>query len=394
LKASIHAPRDEVLQKESRVQVSESMHAIGQGCTPVTTPATTSDTLESSIENGGFQTSLDAVEGLKSSENVQFTRSNSSVVSSGIYASIHAPRSTVDQAHDQNAKKLTTQPSLTATSSGPTDNRVQIGLAGSIHAPGARIPHHAAQGSSKHSADAPNWAAAARADSEVPSKASRDTTPAQSGNSSNPALDKDVSELPTTIRCAAKDQDEEGSVDNSDGYSDHADVPEGTTGSSETDNRLDEMDDETSEQDSTTRCRRTRHRGKPRRRRQRVPYVPPPRMQNLTQHPIVDILAAQAQAPPNALSGQYYTHAYPPPPYHLTSAPGHMAPPNVIPNHLGQHPHYRYSQHLGSPPTATHYPSYAPGFQPPDPHNPTFYSHTHHAQNFSPQAPFIPLYGR
>jgi hypothetical protein len=377
------------------------MHAIGQECTPVATPATTSDTLESSIENGGFQTSLDAVEELKSSENVQFTRSNSSVVSSGIYASIHAPRSTVDQAHDQNSKKLTTQPYLTTTSSSPTDNRVQIGLAGSIHAPGARIPHHAAQGSSKHSADAPNWAAAARADSEVPLKASGDSTPAQSGNSSNPALDKDVSELPTTIRCAAKDPDEEGSVDNSDGSSDHADDPEGTTGSSETDNGLDEMDDEPSEQDSTTRCRRTRHRGKPRRRRQRIPYVPPPRMQNLTQHPIVDILAAQAQAPPNAfvppptaLSGQYYTHAYPPPPNHLTSAPGHMAPPNVIPDHLGQHPHYRYSQHLVSPPTATHYPSHVPGFHPPGPRNPTFYSHIPHAQNFSPQAPHIPLYGR
>jgi hypothetical protein len=108
-------------------------------------------------------------------------------------------------------------------------------------------------------------------------------------------------------------------------------------------------------------------------------------MQNLTQHPIVNLLAAQAQAPPNA---------FVPPPHHPTSALGHMVPPNAMTNHLGQHPHYSHPPHLGSPQTAAHCPSHTPGFQPPGPHNPMFYSHMPHAQNFFPQAPFIPLYGR
>ena len=358
------------MQKEGRVWVSGSMSMMGPECAFATMPATTPGSLNSSIEIGEFQTSLDAVDEPKSSENAQPSKSTSLVVSSGIHASIHAPRSTVDHALDENTEKLKTLPT---TRSSLTDSRTQSGLAGSIHAPCARTPHQAAQGTSKHSVDAPNWAAIARA--EVFSKVSEGSAAVQSDNSSNPALDTDGSEPPTTTRCAAKDQGEEASIDNSDGSSDHADDLEVTTGSGETDSGLDEVDDEPNEQDSTTRCRQTRRRGKPRRRRQRVPYVPPPRMQNLKQHPIVDLLAAQPQAPPNAfapppaaLSGQYYTHAYPPPP-----------------------PHYRHPQCLGSLQTATHYPSHATGFQPPGPHNPMFYSHIPHAQHFSPQAP---LYGR
>lgn len=397
LKASTHTPRNEETFQEGRVGVSESTGAIGQEYAPVATPETTPGSPESSIDNCEFQTCLDAVEESKSSEIAQLTRSISPVVSSGIHASIHAPWSKIDQVLDENTEKSTTQPSLTTTRSTLTDNRMQIGLAGSIHAPGARCstPHQAGPSSSKHSADVPNWAAIARA--EDSSKASRGSRPAQSDNPSNPALDKEGTEVPTTTRCAAKDQEEEGSIDNSDGPSDHADDLEDKTGSGETDNGLDELDDELNEQDSTTRCRRNRRRGKPRRRRQSVPYVPPPRMQNLTQHPIVNLLAAQAQAPPNAfapppaaLSGQYYTHAHPPPPtHHPTSVLDPMVPPNAMHNHLGQHPHYRHS-----PQTATHYPSHAPGFQPPGPHNPMFYYHIPHAQNFSPQAPFISLYGR
>lgn len=389
LKASIHAPRhEETLQKEGRVGVSESTGPVGQDYAPVATPALTPGSPESSIDNCKFRTCLDAVEESKSYEIAQLT-TISPVVSSGIHVSIHAPRSKFDQALDEN-----TQSSLTM------DNRMQIGLAGSMHAPGARcsIPHQAGQGSSKHSADVPNWAAIARA--KVPSnpKASRGSAPAQSDNSPNPALDKDGSEVQTT-RCAAKDQEEEGSIDDSDGPSDHADDLEDKTGSGETDNGLDELDVELNEQDSTTRCRRNRRRGKPRRRRQSVPYVPPPRMQNLTQHPIVNLLAAQAPArpnafvpPPAALSGQYYTHAHPPPPHHPTSALDHMVPPDAMHNHLGQY--YRHASHLGSPQTATHYPSHTPGFQTSGPHNPMFYTHIPYAQNFSPHAPFIPLYGR
>jgi hypothetical protein len=383
--------------------VSESTGAIGQEYAPVATPATTPGSPESSIDNCEFQTCLDAVEESKSSEIAQLTRSISSVVSSGIHASIHAPWSKVDQALYENTEKSTTQPSLSAARSTLTDNRMQIGLAGSIHAPGARcsIPHQAGQGSSKHLADAPNWAAIAIA--KVSSKASRGSGPAQTDNSSDPALDEDGTEVSTTTRCAARDQEEEGSIDNSDGPSDHADDLEDKTVSSETENGLDELDDGLNEQDSITRCQRNRRRGKPRRRRQSVPYVPPPRMHNLTQHPIVNLLAAQAQAPPNGfvpppvtLSRQYYTHTHPhPPPLHRpTSALDHMVPPNAMHNHLGQHPHYRHAPHLGSPQTATHYPSHAPGFQQPGPHNPMFYTHISYAQNFSPQAPFIPLYGR
>ena len=392
----VHAPRnEEILQAEGCVGLSESMLAIGQECQPVTTSQTSRDSLESSIENGGVQASMDCVEEPKSTGNAAPAGSISPEVSSGIYASIHAPRQRstgVDQALDDDTEKLATQPACTTTPSSPTDNRTQSGLAGSIHA-----PNQAAERSSKHSADAPNWAAAARA--QVSSTASRDSIPAPSrhGNSSNPAVGEDSSEPPATaIRCAATKDQHQGSVDNSDESSDRVDDLESTTGSGGTDSGLNEVDDQ-DEQDSTTRSRRTRHRGKSRRPRKKVPYIPPPRMQNLTQHPIVDV---RAQAPnaftqsPAPLSGQYYIHVHPPPPHHPTSAPGHMVPPNGIPNHFGQHPHYRHSQHLGSPHMATHYPSPVPGFQPPGPYNPISYPHMPHPQNLPPQAPFTPLYGR
>jgi len=395
LTASI-APKNEMLQTEGYVVASELMHmrTIGQERAPVTTPKPAPDSLEPSIENSEAQASIDAVGVSNSCRYLQTERSISPGFSSGLHASIHAPhrRSTgVGQTLGDNTEELATPPAPTTTRSSPTNNGSQRGLAGSIHAPGAHTPDQAIQHSPKHSADAPNWAAAARA--QVSSTASEGGVPAERDTSSNPLPDTDVSELPTTARCAAKDQEEESSVDNSDGSSDHADVREGTAGSGETDNGLDEADGPNEAQ-----IRRTRRRGKPRRPRQKAPYIPPPRMQVLTQHLAVDALGAQVHAtnalaqPPAPLIRQHFT-PIPLPPHHSASAPGHMVSRNVIPNHLGQHPHYRHPWLLGSVHMATHYPSPFPGFQPTGPHNP-IYHHMPHPQNLSLQAPFPSLYGR
>ena len=365
----------------------------------MTTPKTTTDFLESSTENVESQASMDVMGESNSCEYAQPERPISPVFFGGIYASIHAPhrRSTgVHQTLDDNTEELAT-PAPPTTRSSPADNGPQRGLAGSIHAPGARTPDQATQHSPKHPADAPNWAAAARA--QV-STASEGGGPAQCNTPFSPSPDgADVAGLPTTMRCAAAAKDQEESfVDNSDGSSDHADDPEGTTGSDETDTGLNEVDGP-NEQDTDMRIRRTRRRGKPRRPRQKAPYILPPRMQVLTQHLIVDALAAQAHATnalvpaPAPLSGHQYNPIHPPPPHHSASVPGHMVPRNVIPNHLGQHSHYRHPCHLGSLHMATHYPSPIPGFRPTGPHNP-IYPHMPHPQNLSLQAPFTPLYGR
>jgi hypothetical protein len=382
-----------MLQTEGHVGASESMCTIGQECAPVTTPKTTADCLESSTENGESQVSMDAVGESNSCEYAQpeTERPISPVFSGGIYASIHAPhrRSTgVHQTLDDNTEELATPAPTTRSSL--ADNGPPRGLAGSIHAPGARTPDQATQHSLKHSADAPNWAAAARA--QV-STASEGGVPAQCNTSFSPSPDVDVSGLPTTMRCAAAAKDQEESfVDNSDGSSDHADDPEGTTGSDETDTGLNEVHGP-NEQDTDARIPRTRRRGKPRRPRQKAPYILPPRMQVLTQHLIVDARAAQAHATkalvpaPAPLSGHQYNPIHPPPPHHSASAPGHMVPRNVILNHLRQPPHYRHPWHLGSLHMGTHYPSPFPGFNP-------IYPHMPHPQNLSLQAPFTPLYGR
>ena len=346
----------------------------------MTTPTTTPDCLESSTENGESQVSMDAVGESNSCEYAQPERPISPVFSGGIHASIHAPhrRSTgVHQTRNDNTEELAT-PTPPTTRSSPADNGPQRGLAGSIHAPGARTPDQATQHSLKHSADAPNWAADAGAQVSTASKGS---VPAPCNTSSDPSPDTDVSGLPTTMRCAAatKYQEEESSVDNSDGSSDHMDDPEGTTGFDETDTGPNEVDGPNEHDTNHMRIRRTRRRGKPRRPRQKAPYIPPPRMQVLTQHLIVDALAAQ--------SGRHYNPIHPSPPHHSASASGHMVPRNVIPDHLRQHPHYRHPRHLGSLHMATHYPSPFPGFNPMYPHMP-------HPQNLSLQAPFTPLYGR
>lgn len=384
------------------------MRTTGQDCTPVTAPKTVPDSLEISIENGVSQTSMDPMGESNSCGYAQPEESISPGSSSGIHASIHAHHRRspgVDQTLDDNTEEPVAR-------SSPTEHPPQRRLADSIHAPGARIPDPAAQHSPKpkHSADAPNWAAAARAEVSSASTSTASggiSVAAKRDTSSDPSPDTDASELPTSMRCAAKDHHEGSSaVDKSDGSSDHADdPPEGTTTTSSggTDSGLDEVVVGPSEEDADARIRRTRRRGKPRRPRQKAPYIPPPRMRPMTHHPfVVDApLAAQAHAanalappPPASLSGQHYTPIDPPPRHHSASALGHMIPPNVIPNYLGQHPHHRHPWHLDSIHMATRFQSPFPGFQPTGPHNPTTYPHMPHPQNLSLQAPFTPLYGQ
>lgn len=338
------------------------------------------------------QTSMEPLGESNSCGYAQPEESFSPRFSGGIHASIHAHHRSpgVDQTLDDNTEELMTCSSL-------TEYPPRRGLADSIHAPGAHIPDQATRHSPKHSADAPNWAAAARAQVSSTASGGTSSVSAQRDTSSNPSPDTDASELPTTMRCAAKGQ-EESPVDKSDGSSDHTDDPESTTGSGEADSGLDEVDGP-NEPDAGTRIRRTRRRGKPRRPRQKAPYIPPPRMRLTTQHPFVDALAAQAHAtnalapPPAPLSGQHYTPIHPPPPYHSAPAPGNLDPPDAIPNHLGQYPHHRHPWHLDSVHMATRFSSPFPGFQPTGPHHPT-YLHMPHPQNLSLKAPFTPLYGR
>jgi hypothetical protein len=263
------------------------MHAIRRACAPATTSENTSDSL------GASETASDS--------STSCLRPRTSTPEHG-----SSPR-----ARSQCGEVGDAAYSLYSASSSSTDDGPQSGLTASIHAPRRCPPLEAARRSSQHSADAPNWAAAARA--EDSSTTSGVSVTAQRDNSPDPALDDDAddgSELPTATRCAVKDQ-EEGPVDSSDGSLDYADDQEGTTtGSGETDDGLDlDEADDPNEQDSSPQSRRTRRRGKSRRHRQKAPYLPPPRMRlgNLMQHSVVDGFAAQTQLH-NALA------APPPPP--------------------------------------------------------------------------------
>ena len=356
LRASIHAPRnEEVSQTQGYAGMSDPIDATRRACSPPTT-----NTPEHLVETGSLHASaasIDAVEEPTLSGNAQPTRSTSPKVTSGIQASIHAP-TRAPQVLDENMEESGDGPTHAMTRSSRTDNGAQSGLHASIHAPARCHPSQSAQRSSKHTTDVPNWAAISRAQNS--STASEVGLQAQRGNSPDPAR---ASELPTTTRCAARDQ-EGGAVDNSDGSLVSVDDLEGTTGSGETDSTLSEADD--SNQDPTKPSRRPRRRGKPRRPRQKVPYVPPPRMRNPIQHPAVDGVAQR----PASLSSHYYTRTPPPPPHHPTSAPGPMVPPNgIIHDQFGQRSHYHHS-----------YPHVAPipGFQPPGFHNPSFYPLVHH----------------
>ncbi|KAH9176849.1 hypothetical protein EDB89DRAFT_1592295 [Lactarius sanguifluus] len=135
------------------------------------------------------------------------------------------------------------------------------GLAASMHALKGCLPSHAKREIAGHSADAPNWAAAAREDSTA---ASRGSSLAQRGKTSDQGLDDgDESDVPTATRCTIRGENEMSGVDDSDG-SMHpaADDRDGVAVSSETDSGLDAADG-LNEQESATRSRRSRRRGKP-----------------------------------------------------------------------------------------------------------------------------------
>jgi hypothetical protein len=355
LKASIHAPRnDEISETQGCVGVSESTDATRRACAPPTTP----DSPEHPVDTGSFQASIDAVEETESSGSAQPTRSTSPGVSGGVYASIHASTGALPTLGDNMEK-----PHAMDRSS-QTNNGTQSGLYASIHAPTRYPPNESAQRPSNHHTDVPNWAAICKAQNSSSSTASGGSFQAQRGNSPDPALDEGAL---TTTRCAANDQ-EGGSVDNSDGSLVYVDDQEGTTGSGETDSTLAEMDDP-NEQDFTKPSRRTRRRGRPRRPRQKVPYVSPPRMRNLTEHPVV----APGQSANYALAAQpaslYYTHAPPPLPHHPTSSSGPMIPPNgIMHDQFGWHPQYHYYSPHVAPIPVFRPPSHDPRFYPLGPH--------------------------
>ncbi|KAI0249504.1 hypothetical protein BJV78DRAFT_663209 [Lactifluus subvellereus] len=402
LNASIHTLRnEESLQTQECVEVLEAEHATRRACAPTTTFETTSDFLEPFAETGGSQPSTRATDGPESCRNTEPAESDSSGVASGIYTSIHALdqlNTGPYQALDETTEKLGLQPSHTVAGSSSAENGEQHGLTASIHAPGGCRSSQAAKHSSRHSADAPNWAAAAR---DEDSEKSGSSCPARCGKAQEPALDEDESEPSTTTRCAVQDE-EEGSVDNSGGSLDSTDDQEGGTGPGEIENGLDAGTD-SNEEGSTTRSRRSRRRGRPRRTRPKMPYLPPPRMRNLTQHPIVDILGAQAQAhgaqaaPSTGSSAQYYGHALPQMPQHGTTQGPIISPSVITHGQLGQHLHYNNAHYMPPPqPVGTSLPPVPnlPPFPPPGPYHPALYSHSPFPQYVSPQVPFASPYGR
>jgi hypothetical protein len=352
----------------------------------------TTNTPERPIEPGSFQTYTEAVEEPESSGNVQPTKSASPRVTDGLRASIHAPPDPSTgtlQTLGDNTENLEKEPTH------PMTRSTRSGLYASIHAPAPGLSGQSAQRPSKHHTDVPNWAAICRAEKS----SIEGSLPAKCGGNSPDsamALDEDASELSTTTRCATSDQ-EGSSVDDSDGSSlVHADDQEDSTiGSGETDStpgEVDAPDDQGSAGTGTKPPRKARRRGG-RRTRQKIPYFPPPRMQNMsvTQHPVVDVRTqGPGQTPnvlpaPTSLSGHhYYTHAPPAPPHHPISASGLMIPPNgIMHDQFVRYPHYYPSSPHVAP---------IPGFQP-GPHNPMFYPIGPHP-HVSPLAPSTLLYGR
>lgn len=369
LEASIHAPRnEEISQTQGRVEVLDA----------------TTNTLERPIASGSFQTSIDAVEEPESSGNAQHAKSASPRVTVGLRASIHAPPDPSTGTLGDDTENSEKEP----THSMARSNLTRSGLYASKHSPATGQSGQSAQRSSKHRTDVPNWAAICRAEKS----STEGSFPAKCGGNSPDSAATLDEELSTTTRCAASDQ-EESSVDDSDGSSlVHAGDQEDTAISSgETDSTPGEAD-APDEQDSAgpKPPRKPRRRGG-RRPRQKIPYVPPPRMQNLpvTQHPIIDVRAqGPGQTPTGnapASSRHHYTHTPPAPPHHPTSAPGLMIPPNGIThNQFGRYPHY-----YPSPPHVAP----IPGFHPPGPHSPGFYPLGPHPHVF-PHPPSALLHGR
>ncbi|KAH8998810.1 hypothetical protein EDB86DRAFT_3075882 [Lactarius hatsudake] len=382
LKGSIHAPRNDDPSRtrpQECIGTLDSMNAIKQECPLPIESQTSSHFPEAVSAADGIQESIHSAPKTASQGLADPAAAESSTPpASGLAACPIAPAQADTRAAlvPEELAEIPVPQSAQAT----IGSNAPRGLAASMHALKVCLPSHAKKEIAGHSADAPNWAAVAREDSTA---ASRGSSLAQRGKTPDQGLDDgDESDGPTATRCAIRGENQVSGVDDSDG-STHpaADDRDGAAGSSETDSGLDAADDP-NEQESATRSRRSRRRGKPRRPRTKVPYLPPPRMRNLTQHPIANMLveahALHRLAAGLAVSnGQYYSHALPQPA--SASVSGSIVPPQaVVSDQFGQPLSYHHTpeQHMGSLSTTDFQSSQVSGLQSLTSHYPVLYPQT------------------
>ncbi|KAI9461036.1 hypothetical protein BJY52DRAFT_247013 [Lactarius psammicola] len=409
LKASIHAPRnDELLRTQTQecAGTLDSMHTINQASSlPVVSQTRPNSPKLVSAIDGIQESTRSAPTPCPQGLAYPTVAKSSASQTSGLELSTLSP--TEADAGGIQTPNEPAEISVPPTAQATIGSNAPRGLAASMHAPQECLPVQAKREILGHSADAPNWAAAAREDSTA--AASRGSSSAQRGKTPDNELDdSDELDVSMATRCAIQDDENEGSgVDDSDG-SMHpaADDRDGAAGSYETDSGLDAADD-SNEQESTTWSRRSRRRGKPRRSRTKVPYLPPPRMRNLTQHPIADMLI-EARAlhglttGPAVSNGQHYSHALPQQSLHPASGSGSgsIVPPQAMGSDpLGQPLGYHQTQqqHMGSSSTANFHPSHISSLQSftsPAPYYPILYPQNPHGERATPLMPCPLPYGR
>jgi hypothetical protein len=390
LKASIHAPRNDDLSRADTQECAGtlgSMHATPQESPILIESQTRSHSPKLVSVADGIQESTHSAPKPGSQELTYHAAAESSTTQA------FAPAE-VDATTNKGPTNIPVPPPTEAIVS----SNVPRGLAASIHAPGGCLPSQAKREIAVQSADAPNWAAAAREDlilaaaSRSSSSTQRRKTPYQRPD------DGDESDVPTASRFSIQDENEDGSgIHDSDGSMHRADNRDGEACDHETDSWPDAADD-SNEQDSATPSRRSRRRGKPRRPRTKVPYLPPPRMRNLTQHPAVQVLAGarvldKLAAGPAVSSGQHHSHTLPQQPGPHTSVSGSIVPPQaMVSDQLGQ-PTYHQTpqQHMGSPSTADQlqllHISSLQSLPSPAPYYPIFYAQNPHGERATPLTP-------
>lgn len=298
LKASIHAPHNNDLPRAETQECAGtlgSMHATSQD----------SPILIESQTRSHSPKLVSAADGIQEPGSQELTYPTA--------AESSTPQPFVPAEADATTNKGPANIPVPPTTEAIVSSNVPRGLAASMHARGC-LPSQAKREIAVHSADAPNWAAAAREDSTVASQSSSST---QRGKMPNQRPDdSDESDVPTASRCSIQDENEEGSgIHDSDGSMHRVDNRDGAACDHETDSWPDAADD-SNEQESAIPSRRSRRRGKPRRPRTKVPYVPPPRMRNLTQHPAVQVLVGaraldKLAAGPAVSNGQHHSHTLP-----------------------------------------------------------------------------------
>ena len=370
LKASIHAPCNDDLSQthtQERDGTLDSIHTIKQENPLAIGSQTRSHSPELVSAADGIQGSTHSATKPGSQELAHPAAAEPSTSpTSEIEPATLALAEGAIQTHKEPASIQATP--TTPAKIGPNSPR---GLAASIHAPQGR--------KAVHSADAPNWAAAAREeDSTAASRGSSSTQRRKTPNQGSD--DSEESDVPTTTRrCAAQDENEESGLDDSDGSIHPTDDLDGLlTGSYETGSGLDAADD-SNEQESATRSRRSRRRGKPRRPRTKVPYLPPPRMRNLSQHPIVDVIS-EAQALHKLAAGSVVSNGQ------------HYSVSDQLGQPLGYH--QTPQQHMGSPSTAPLHISSPPSHASPAPYYPVLYPQNPYGERATPLVPGPLPYGR